>query len=593
MHSGELAEIDLLRSTAARLRSAPHGGQGAIIKEAAVMLGVSAQTLYTKLRGVGWTSGRQRRSDRGDTRVSEAEIRVVAALLGHRRANGKRIMVVSDAIEIALANGQLSERISPATALRLMQVYHCHPSQLDRASPHTPMRTLYPNQLWQLDPSLCVLYYLPKSSGLSVMDERTYNARKPEALARTLKERVLRYVITDHYTGAIHLRYVMAPGETQQGLLDVLIEAMTQREGFVVHGVPEQLVWDCGSANQAHGVQNFLRALGVRQWPHMPGNPRAKGQVECANNIIERRFEARLAFMQVHDLEQLNAAADAWSRDFNSTQLHSRHGHSRWGLWSGRIRTEHLRLCPTRETCFSLVTSRPEPRKVTGELTISFKPRGHERADYNVAHVPNVHAGDELQVIVSAYAAPNVFVITHDAEGVERFVECTPSARDDVGFYVGAPVFGERFARQADTVVDDSRKEIAEQLWGSRERDAADQARKAGRVAMNGTLDPMADIKQRAADLPHHMQRRGTEIHLANAAHVELKPLDLVATLQELRARLGRSPLPAEREAVQAWFPDGVPPEEFDSLLARLQQLSTAGNSPPVFAEPPRLVAVK
>ena len=594
MHPGELAEVEFLTATADRLRMAGHGARGALAAEAARRLGVSVQTLYTRLRKVGFSSGKRLRSDKGDARITEQEIRDVAAMLGNRRAQGKRIAVVGDAIDIARANGKLSAPISTTTALRLMRLHHCHPAQIDKATPHQPLRTLYPNQLWQLDPSLCVLYYLPqRGSGLQVMDERSFNARKPVALARTLKERVLRYVVTDHYSGAIHLRYVMAPGETQEGLFEVLVEAMTQRDGFVVHGVPEQIVWDAGSANMAHGVQNLLRSLGVRQWPHMPGNPRAKGQVECANNIIERRFEARLAFMRVDDLGQLNAAADAWSRDFNSTQVHRRHSHTRWALWSSRA-GGHIRLCPPRAVCETLLTSRPEPRKVNGELTISFKPRGFERADYCVAHIPNVHNGDELQVIVSPYAAPNIYVVVRDKENAERFIECAPRVRDDVGFYADAPVPGEQYARPADTVVDASRKDISQRLWGSVERDAADKARKQGRVAMDGAINPMADIEQRASDLPQHIRRPGSELHLPNKAYVEELPKSIVDLAGDLRYARGTGFTAIEHERVNTLYPDAIPADIYPALLAQLvrgELPALPGESP--IAAPPRLYAVR
>jgi len=589
MDLGELAQMEYLTSLAARLRSAGHGERGRLIEEGRAMLGVSAPTLYNRLRRVGFHSGRKLRADAGDTRVTEEEVRAVAALLGARRANGKRIMVIADAVEIALANGLLQERVSADTIQRLMRRFNCHPAQLDAPTPHQDLRSLHPNHVWQFDPSLCVLYYLPKARGLSVMDERTFNAKKPVALSRTLKERVLRYVITDHYTGAIHLRYILAAGETQTGLFDSLVEAMTHREDFVVHGVPWQLVWDAGSANMAHGVQNMLRALGVRQWPHIPGNARAKGQVEGAQNIVERRFEARLAFMSITDIDQLNAAADRWSRDFNSTQIHRRHGYARWALWQ-TIRSDQLRICPPRELLAQLMHSKPEPRTVAGNLTISYKPRGCERGTYSVAHIDDVRVGDQLQLIVNPYKAPNVYVVLRDSENTERFIECTPLERDDAGFLADAPVIGERYARPIDTPLEASRKAISETLWGSADDNAADKARASGKPAMAGTVDPMADIAARAGSLPAHIKRRGTELHIPNRVHVEDKPLDLVGTLFELRARLGRQLRPHESEAIRAWFPDGVPAEEFDGLVARIDQLPEPGAAPTTTA--PRLVAV-
>jgi hypothetical protein len=474
---------------------------------------------------------------------------------------------------------------------RLMLRYRCHPGQVARPSPHESMQSLYPNHCWQFDPSLCVLYYLPCAKPLQALDERTFNEKKPENLARHNRERVLRYVLTDHYSGAIHVRYVQAAGETEVGLFEVLVEAMTQRDDFVVHGVPEQLVWDAGSANMAHGVQNLLRQLSVRAWAHLPGNPRAKGQVECANNIVERRFEALLAYQRIDNLAQLNAMADKWSRDFNSTEKHTRHGHSRWGLWSGHA-GGHIRRCPPRSTCEALLTTKPEWREVNGDMTISFKPRGYERADYDVSHIEHVCSGDKLQVIVSPYAAPNIYVIMRDAANTERFIECKVRSRGEAGFYHDAIVIGERYGRTADTAIDESRKQISERLWGSTDPRAAEKARKEGRIAMDGAVDPMKHIDDRAADLPAHMLRHGTEIYLPNTVHIDLKPLDLVEALKDLRARLGRPLAQAEREAVQAWFPDGVQPEQLDGLVERIQQLSAAG-APPAFIEAPRLVAVK
>lgn len=591
MDLGEMAQMQYLTELASKLRTASHGERGAMVSAGAAFLGVSPQTLYTRLRRVGYHSGRRLRADAGDSRITEEQVRAVAALLGHRRANGKRIAVIADAVEIALANGLLHERVSADTLQRLMRRYNCHPAQLDQPTPHQDLRSLHANHCWQLDPSLCVLFYLPKARGLSVLDERTYNARKPGALARTLRERVLRYVITDHYSGSIFLRYVQAAGETQAGLFNVLVEAMTAAEGRVMHGVPWQLVWDLGSANQAHGIQNLLRALGVRQWAHQPGNPRAKGQVEGAQQIVERRFEARLAFMQVNDIDQLNAAADAWSRDFNATQVHRRHGHTRWGLWQ-TIRADQLRLCPPRELCQQLMTSKPEPRTVAGNLTITFKPRGCERGFYSVAHIPDVRVGDRLDVIVNPYRAPAIYVVMRDADRTERFVECMPLERDTAGFFADAATIGERYARPIDTPLEASRKEISQVLYGSADRDAADKARAAGRPAMDGRVDPMADIAARADSLPTHIQRRGTELHLPNRVHVESRQLDVVEALFQLRDRLGRSLEPHETAAVRTWFPDGLPDEEFEGLVARVLQLTAAG-APPAFVEPPRLVAIK
>lgn len=591
MHAGELAEMQTLQHIAERLKAAPHRGRGAIAAEGASLLGVSVQTLYTRLRKVGYSSGRKLRSDRGDTRVGDEGVKAVAAILqASRRTTGKALLPMEDAIDVALSNGLLDERVSAQTMHRVMRRAGCHPSQLSQPSPHTSMRSLHPNHVWQLDASICVLYYL-RNGRAAVMDERTFNARKPRDLARVSNQRVLRYAITDHYSGAVTARYYHTSGEDQLTLFDFLMHAFHTHPGRVMHGVPWMLVWDAGSANQSHGIRNLLTQLGVRHWAHIPGNPRAKGQVEGVHNVIERKFEGRLTFTRIDSVDQLNEHLDTWSVSFNGAAVHRRHGHTRDALWQ-TIRADQLRLCPDAETCSVLMHSKPEARTVAGNLTVSYRPRGHERATYSVAHVPEIRVGEQVQVIVNPYRAPSIFVLGAAEDGSVRYIECEPIETDAGGFFVGAPAYGERFAAQADTDVDTARKDANELAFGKRDTLEATAAKAKGATAFDGAVDPFADLREKAEKTPTYLQRRGTELHLPNPMHVELKPLDLVSALLELRARLGRTLEPAESVAVRSWFPDGVPEEELDGLVARVEQLKSAGDVP-VSHPPPRLVAVR
>jgi hypothetical protein len=63
------------------------------------------------------------------------------------------------------------------------------------------------------------------------------------------------------------------------------------------------------------------------------GNPRAKGQVENAHNIVETSFESGFKFTHVPDIDWINAKAAQWMRWYNSTRIHSRHGTTRWAKW--------------------------------------------------------------------------------------------------------------------------------------------------------------------------------------------------------------------------------------------------------------------
>lgn len=590
MHAGELAEMQTLEAIASRLRAAAHRSRGAIVDEGARMLGVSVQTLYHRLRKVGWSSGKKLRSDKGDSRVSIDEVKAVAAIAqASRRTTGKRLLPLGDVIDVAEANGMLSTRVSATTLSRIMRREGCHPDQLSQPTPHVSMRSLHPNHVWQLDASICVLYYL-RDGRAAVMDERKFNARKPKDLARVSNLRVIRYAATDHFTGDVIARYYHAAGEDQRSVFEFLMHCMQRSDGRVMHGVPWMLVWDAGSANQSHGIRNLLTHLGVRHWAHVPGNARAKGQVEVTHNVIETKFEGRLTFTRVESVEELNAHLDTWLTSFNGVHVHRRHGHTRDALWQ-TVRTDQLRICPSLETCAVLMHSKPEPRTVVGNLTITFKPRGHERATYSVAHVPGIRVNDRVEVVMNPYRAPAIYVIGQDEDGSTRYFECDPVVEVAGRFFADAPVFGERYAAHADTDVDAARKDANEAAYGERDTLDATAANVKGAIAFDGRIDPFKDLREKAAATPDFIQRRGTELHVPNPVHVEIKPLSLVDILFELRARLGRALEPAEREAVQAWFPEGIEPNQIDSLVERIEQLSAAG-APPVFNQPPRLMAV-
>lgn len=580
------AETDLLRSIAAQLQGAGHGERAEILERATERLGCSTPTLYRKLQRVGWTSGRKLRTDRGESALTREETLAVAAIMrASRRANGKMLLPVEDALEIALANGQLRKRASPATVLRMMRAHGCHPSQMGADTAHTTMRSLHPNHVWQLDASVCVLYRI-RGQGVAVMDQRKFNERKPRDLQSIINQRVLRYAVTDHASGAVYARYYEAAGEDQYTLFEFLMAAFQARAEGVMHGVPLMMVWDAGSANMAHGIRNLFTALAIDHWTHKPGQPRAKGQVEGVHNIIERKFEGRLSITRTDSVEQLNAQLDMWLADFNGIREHRRHGASRWAMWQ-TIRPDQLRLCPPIETCRALMIAKPQPRTVDGALTISYAVKGYTAGRYSVAHIADVRVGEQVMVAVNPYCAPNIYVLREDAEGRTRYIECEAQQQDRFGLPIDAPVWGEQYQRPAQRDVDRARGDVNALAYGERDTVDADNAKAKGRVAFDGAIDPFRDLAERAAQVPAHMQRRGTELHVPNPAQVEIKPMTLVEALFELRARLGRALTREESARVAELHPEGVPHEALDALTATILD-------PPVHTESrPRLVAIK
>ncbi len=573
MHTADLGTLDYFRDLAAQMEAAGHGQRGELVEKAAAFLSTSTQSVYRGLRQAGWRSGKKVRVDRGDSRLSDQDAQTIATIMVEStRANGKRLLGVADAMSIAAANGMISTTVSPSTALRIMRSRGMHPDQIAQATPHMEMRSKHPNHVWQFDVSICVLFYLD-TGGLCVMDEKRFYKNKPHNLKKIVRQRVLRYLITDHTSGALYVHYYLGSGEDQETLFNFLMDAMHPREHEQdpFHGVPYIMIWDAGSANQSALIKNLLDRLDVRHWPHTPGNPRAKGQVENGHNLVERKFEGRLSFMSVTDIDQLNAAAHTWMRWFNGTQIHGRHGHTRYALWQ-TIRADQLRICPPRELCEQLLRTRPERRQVKGNLVVRFKVPGYDAGVYSVAHVPDVRVGEYVDVCVNPYKAPNVFVVIHELDGTERHYECEPLGKDQHGFLVDSPVIGEECRAAPDTDVDCNRKQMARDAYGADTQLDVDKARKERRPAFGGEIDPISYL---GAETPaHYMPRKGTEMDVPDRAHIEIKPLSITDACKRLVSILGQRD-GGYYTLVSEIYPDGVPEEDFDDLVRQISQPNT------------------
>lgn len=574
MHTAELGALDYYRELATQLQGAGHGKRGEMVEKAAAFLAVSTQSVYRNLRNAGWRSGKKLRTDKGDSRLSDDDAKTIGTIMVEStRANGKRLLGVRDAMEIAKANKMISTTVSPSTAMRIMRERGLHPDQISRPSPHVELRSKHPNHVWQFDVSLCVLYYLD-TGGLCVMDEKRFYKNKPQNFKKVEKKRVLRYLMTDHCTGALYVHYYLGSGEDQETLFNFLMDALHEHghEQDPMHGVPFMMVWDAGSANQSALIKNLLDRLDVRHWAHTPGNPRAKGQVENGHNRVECSFEGRLSFMNIESVEQLNTAAHKWMRWFNGTQIHKRHGHTRYGLWQ-TIRPDQLRICPPRELCEQLLRTRPERRQVKGNLVVSFAVKGYGARTYSVAHVPDVRVGEYVDVCVNPYKAPNVYVVVNDLDGTERHYECEPIEHDQYGFSEHAATIGEEHKSARDTDVDRQRKQMAKDAYGADTQLEVDKARKERQPAFGGEVDPITYLGNQTP--AHYMPRRGTELDVPDRAQVEIKPLSITDACKRLVATLGKQDGVNYFELVSQQYPDGVPEEEFDNLVRQITNPAT------------------
>jgi hypothetical protein len=579
------ALIEALQSVARAAEAAGYGQKNAVYQQAADHMGMSLATLHRKLKEVVIVKTRKQRSDAGTSNLSFDEAKIISAyMVESARKNEKRLASVKSALEVLRANNEIrAECVDKNTGeVRLMSVdavsralykFRLHPEQLNKPTAKMTMASLHPNHVWQIDPSLCVLYYLPTKKGeaLQVMSEKEFYKNKPENIIRVEKERVWRYVISDHASGWIYVHYV--PGaETGKNLVDSFIAATQKRHPKdPVHGIPTMVMVDPGSANTGAVFKNLCEALSIHLQVNQPGQPWAKGQVEKANDIVECEFEHRIKMMDKPPtcIEELNVSGWAWMRWYNSTQIHSRTKETRYSAWA-RITEAQLIIAPPAAVMRELSYSAPEPRVVTAQLTIEFKGK-----EYSVKAVPGVEVKERVLVTINPWRDDgSIQLITVDKDGKKIIHVIEPIKKDDFGFPIDAPVFGEDYKRHADSATDKNRKAVERLVMEADTDEEAKQNRKAKKVPFGGRIDPMKNITDTA--LVDYLPKRGTASDVV-APTMEFKPLTHAAAAKKLIAKMGNTWKGSDHFAwLKQRYPDGVPEDELDGIVQQLQQVQAA-----------------
>ncbi|MDR1946627.1 MAG: hypothetical protein LBQ51_05615, partial [Desulfovibrio sp.] len=419
------ASVEYILGLRDRLNAAPHGDRRGMVTDAARLLGLSAQTVYRRLAAYGWTSGRKHRADKGTTCVPRELARLAGGMVHTAtRANGKKTLPLTTACKILEADGNGCKIIpetgevvmpDPSTVARIAKRHGCHPEQLKRGKPAIEMQSPHPNWCWQVDASVCTVFYLPKGK-VHVIDDAKIYKNKPAAMAEAANEKVIRWVVTDHYSGAFFLRYSQGAEDTAH-LLDAIIETMCRRGGTendCLYGVPHIIMADKGSSVRSGPSRSLFDALNIKLALHTVGNPRAKGQVEQAQNLVETQFEGRLRMYTVGSLADLNAQADNWRIAYNLTVEHSRHKRTRHAMWR-TITEEQLRIPASAEALRDLAMSGPMPVTVPHNLVLARTLRGYGRQEYDLRNIPGILPKMTLSMRVNPFRAPCVDLTLTDA----------------------------------------------------------------------------------------------------------------------------------------------------------------------------------
>lgn len=576
------AQEKYLHAIAADLDMCSQGERGHMVARAASFLNCSRNTVYRRLKMVaGYDPERKPRSDFGKRKTTrELALMVSGIVQAGTRDNKKQTISIKDARRNLEQQGygvmdeETGEITMPsASALsRAMREEGCHPKQIAAGTTSVRMRSLHPNHVWQIDASVCVLYYLPNDSKkkLRIMDEKKYNEKKPGKLAEIGNFRIIRYVIADHTSHCLYVHYERAKGEDATGIITALINAMAYRGNRdPMHGVPLILYLDKSGGNQSSLVKDFCKALSIQIIYHEAGNAKATGSVEVAQNLVERNFEGWLRFADVPDIATLQALADKWRQHFNAHEKHTRLGLPRSRAWM-RITPEQLRVAE-REVLQALAMWGAVTRAIKPDFTISVDTRtrfGTMEYDLRQLGYDGLNVGQSVSIALNPFKAPSI-VVSALVKGEEKRWEVSPIVKDENGFDVNAPVYGENFKTHADTATDKAVKDIAALgLGASRKEFACKGVESPVDSKPKVEIQPFAHIKE----APETVRRRGHAVSVS-APVVEAMPLSHVQAAKRLRAI---NPEPWQHDAaacmevIKALYPVTVPETALDDLVVKL-----------------------
>ena len=566
--------LEMLLEVKRQADAAGHGKKEKVYEAACAQYGWSKATLKRGLSSLCATVQRKRRSDAGVSGLTLEHAQIIsAALMEGYRANDKKGATIIGVLEKLRANipmlacvvdaetGEITG-LSPSAVSRALKQYKLHPDQLRRATPAQELRSDHPNEVWQIDASISILFYVPEGDDLQPMHQAEFNKNKPGNFERIKRQRLTRYVITDHFSGSIFVHY-LAGGESTINMAEAFLRCIAQRVGQQMYGVPFYLMMDPGSAGTAGAFGNLLRRLQVQAIVNKVGNARAKGQVENAHNLVEIDFESGFKLTRVPSIDWINEQAARWMRYYNSVRVHSRHGATRWAKWM-EIAAHQLRVVDAT-LARELLTHEPATPKVDQFLHVRFAGRV-----WDVSAVPGVLVGEKLQVTHNPFNAAVAFVLERDADGHEKLLEVPEVVEGKGGFSEGAAHIAHEYKRPADTIADTNRKAIERLVTGTETDEQAEAARKAKTLPFGGRIDPYKHLDNVPDVTALPRRSTGLEPAVTTASTVPERVLTTFEAAQELRKKHSVEMDREKFAQVAAWYPNGVPESQLQDLAQRL-----------------------
>ena len=181
-----------------------------VVQDMCRVFGISERKAYRVLHEGGWESGRPKRKDAGRTALDETIMLAIAEMEKQCiRKNGKATLPVNVARSILEARG-VDIPVGDRRIRHLLCERHLSVADMKAPTPHQSMRTEYPNQVHFADPSVSLVWFAPGGKQKIIGDDELYkNKNFLEG-----KPKCWRYVLTDHYSASICVRYYAAMGES-------------------------------------------------------------------------------------------------------------------------------------------------------------------------------------------------------------------------------------------------------------------------------------------------------------------------------------------------------------------------------------------
>jgi hypothetical protein len=577
------------------IEQAGHGAVSGLVHEFASLHGRSQQTVWRWLsQYAGYQSERKKRSDAGITSINEETYMFIATSKNLSvRANGKFTKPTCVAMNIAAANG-FEVNASASQMNRVLRNLKLDTKSQANSRNHIQMRSLYPNHVHQIDPSLCLIYYMGNKQML--MTEAEFNKNKPAAMNK-VKLKVWRYVRYDHASGSLDVRYFEAAGENQRSLFDFLMWTWGEQASRLSYGIPKILLWDKGSANTSAAICRLLDALGVDHQTHATHHAWVKGGVENGNRVVEMHFESRLRDQPVNSVEELNASAELWVRDYNANAIehvdsrvlrHSGERLVRDDLWNLILRNpEALVRLPERKVCSWFLTGVAAERQVKNGMISYVHPELGSTRNYDLSQWAECYSQKDKVKVLPLLLSEGAIRVEIEQWGKENLVlEVRPVTEfDQFGRMQSAVVIGEEMRSAKHTLAENAAKEIAKTAYGDVNLEEAEALlRKNVRPfqAMNNGKGVVAHSHLGQGELPKRIlpeaaELQGAEMDKARNTTPELQRLNHPQMAMWLKGRLQDAFDKNLVADLKKSFPAGATEPELEQVLVDLEAGRSAG----------------